>query len=744
MDFLAPEWLPALALAPLLLLVAVIARQRRKAVWQQLVATRLKQRLVTSQSSTRHWVSLAFSLLAFCLLLLAAARPYYGTEKTVERTKHRNLMLVLDVSRSMLCEDVQPNRLKAGSALTFRLLKAFENDRIGIVAFAGGNLQIAPLTIDRNRLQTTISQLDETTIGIGGSDVTGAIRTAVEALKKTGQTSNAIIVISDGEHHEESLSEAAEFAKKAEIQVFTIGVGNEAGGTIPDAQSRDGKYRDSTGNVVHTRFQAEVLKELARLTEGQYSHIHDRPEAMIKTTLESMESHEQEGEEREVANELYAWFLIPAILCIILSLLVRTRWRATSSSPAMLKSLAFILALTALGTEDSQADFSSWFQQQKARYIDQGLHLRGAQKALESADYEACLDLLEKAAETAKGETLDQVRFHRAEALFRTQQFSQARQNYALVMASASEQLADHAQYNMANSLFQQGWSQLKPPESQTFQEHIGAYYALQQSPNKDDWTEEQKTLATLPVEETISWWRDAIEHFSHSSHPKAAENQKRTQELLDIILKEKETASPQEQQQDEKKDEESDQSEDSEDSENEQEDSDEGSDESDKGEDSEENDDKDSQQDQDSQNKQDKEGDKDSEESEDSENGESSEESDQDSKNQDSKDSQSQGEEEGEQENGQENGQKNEQKDGQDQESQSQQQNPNASQSAAGQAAREAANQKALQALQQSLENQTPEQQAARILEEYSDIMKAPQARRINRPANPTPGIDW
>ena len=733
MDFLAPEWLPALALAPLLLLVAVIARQRRKAVWQQLVASRLKQRLVTTQSSARHWISLTFSLLAFCLLLLAAARPYYGTEKTVERTKHRNLMLVLDVSRSMLCEDIQPNRLKASSALTIRLLNAFENDRIGIVAFAGGNLQIAPLTIDRNRLQTTISQLDENTIGIGGSDVTGAIRTAVEALKKTGQTSNAIIVISDGEHHEESLNEAAEFAKKAEIQVFTIGVGNEAGGTIPDAQSRDGKYRDSRGNVVHTRFHAEVLKELARLTEGQYSHIHDRPEALIKTTLESMESHQQEGQEREIANELYAWFLIPAILCIILSLLVRTRWRATSSSPAMLKSLTFILTLTAIGTENSQADFSSWFQQQKARYMDQGLHLRGAQKALENADYEACLDLLEKATETAKGETLDQVRFQRAEALFRTKQFSQARQNYALVMASESEQLADHAQYNMANSLFQQGWSQLKPPESQTFQEHIRAYYALQQSPNKDDWTEEQKTLATLPVEETISWWRDAIEHFSYSSHPRSEENQTHTQELLDIILKEKEAASPQEQQQDEKKDKEKDDQ--SEDSEDEQQGSDENSDESDKGEDSEEKDEKDSENQQDKEGEENSKGDKDSE-------------SDQDSKNQDSEDSQSQGEEEGKE-------QKNGQEDGQDQESQSQQQeesnqqanqqqNPNPSQSAAGQAAREQANQKALQALQEGLQDQTPEQQAAKILEEYSDIMKAPQARRINRPANPTPGIDW
>jgi len=575
MNFQSPEWLLALIFAPLLILAATIARRRRQQIWQKIVAHRLKQRLVTSHSSTRHWLSLSLSILGFCLLVLAAARPYYGTEKTTEKTKHRNLMLVLDVSRSMLCQDVQPNRLKASAALSIRLLNAFEHDRIGIVAFAGGNLQIAPLTIDHSRLQTTISQLDQNTIGIGGSDVTGAIKTAVSALKKTGQQANAIVVISDGEHHEESLTDAAKFANKADIQIFTVGVGNEAGGTIPDTHADDGKYRDQQGNVVHTRFHADVLEELARLTEGQYSHIHDRPETMIEKTLRSMKSFEQDGEEREIANELYHWFLLPSLIFFLASLLVRARWRASHS---LMHTMGLLLFAALFTPQQAEADWQEWFQQKKATYIDQEQHIRKAQTALTQENYSDCLAALEKALKTATGTTLDHLHFTKAEALFRTHKYSEARYYYSLAMASPSPKLSNNAQFNMANSLFQQGWSELKPPEGTSFQEHMQAYFQLQQDPNKKQWNDEQKALAALPVKETVARWTDSVEHFAKNSLIHAPDNQKHVQELLDIIKTEEENAKPQEspqqqdqqeeQQQDpEKKDEKKEQSQDKQDS---------------------------------------------------------------------------------------------------------------------------------------------------------------------------------
>lgn len=712
MEFLSPEWLFALLFVPLLIIAAGLARRKRKKIWQKIVASRLKQRLVTSHSGARHWISLTLCLIGFCFVVIAAARPYYGTKKTVERTKHRNIMLVMDVSRSMLCQDIQPNRLKASAALSIRILQAFDSDRIGIVAFAGGNLQVAPLTIDHNRLQTTISQLDQNTVGIGGSDVTGAIKTAVAALQKTGQQSNAIVVISDGEHHSESLTEAAEFANKAEIQVFTVGVGNEAGGTIPDTQADDGKYRDSQGKVVHTRFHADVLQELAQLTDGQYNHIHDRPESMIKSTLQSLEAYEQEGKEREVANELYEWFLLPGVAFFLANLLVRTRWRSSSKITTSVSLLACIISLT---PQSSEAELKSWFQQKKATYFDQSQHIRNAHKAFVNNNYKDCLEELDKASETASGAVQKQIYFKQGEAYFRSNQFSKARHHYSLAMASQSDELANSAQFNMANSIFQQGWTDLKPPADTSFEQHMQAYFASQQVDEKQR-SDEQKKLAALPVAQTVARWKDSVEHFASNPHPNAPLNQKRVQDLLDIIQREQDNAKPEEQQNEEQKEEDKNEEKD-ENSEQEKQDSDDKDENKEQGEDGKQGEDGEKSEDQNQDGQEQEESEGDQEQSENSEQSGEEEQSDQQS------------------ESGNESDQQGEQNSKQD---------PNASQQSAQQAAQQAANQEQLQALQDSLENQTPEQRAAKILEEYSDMMKAPQARRINRPSHSAAGIDW
>lgn len=330
MTLAEPAFLLLLLLIPLLALGAFLAERQRRAAWQTLVAPRLRRKLAAPLSPWSRWLSLGGGLLGLCLLIFCLAQPIAGEKETTSLVKGRNIIIAVDASRSMLVRDVAPNRLNAAKTAVYELLERFPDDRIGLLAFAGSASLQAPLTIDHNALRETLDQLDETNVPSGGSNLADAINLATKTFKETGQQTHGLIVISDGELHEGELEDASFDARQAGVFVVTIGLGTREGDFVPDPTEEDGRFRDRSGKPVLSRLNPDPLRTLAGDTGGLYlegfgSDFTDK----IDTVISRLDAFEDEGRIQKTPVPRFQWFLIPAMILMLASILFRFLWSPT-------------------------------------------------------------------------------------------------------------------------------------------------------------------------------------------------------------------------------------------------------------------------------------------------------------------------------------------------------------------------------------------------------------------------------
>ena len=237
MNFAHPGWLALLILLPLLGIGAVLTARLRQKQWAVFVAPRLREALVKRSSALPRWLALFFLLTACAAIIFALARPRGDAGTRTEKTVGRNVMVALDISKSMRVSDVKPDRLSQAKIVIYELLEAMPNERIGFIGFAGTPYVYAPLTIEHSAVREIAEQVDETWAPVGGSDLPAAVHLATETLKKTGQKNNALVILSDGEeiHDDERSGELERMiaeAERAGVYVITIGVGTEDGGFV--------------------------------------------------------------------------------------------------------------------------------------------------------------------------------------------------------------------------------------------------------------------------------------------------------------------------------------------------------------------------------------------------------------------------------------------------------------------------------------------------------------------------------
>lgn len=266
-----PLWLILLVLIPLLVIAAVLAARTRRKIWSAFVAARLRPRLLRRSSPVPRWIAFGCLLAAFALLVIALSRPQGESGRESEKILGRNLIFMLDLSRSMQVRDVQPSRLAQAKATAYELLEALPNDRVGVIGFTATPYLFAPLTVDHNAVRETISQLDTEWLPTGASDIAAGLELGIETLKETGVRQNAIVLLTDGEQTAGDLIPAAEKAKAAGIEVITIGFGTEAGDFIPDDSFADGRFRDRSGREVISRLETDNLREISQLTGGRFA-----------------------------------------------------------------------------------------------------------------------------------------------------------------------------------------------------------------------------------------------------------------------------------------------------------------------------------------------------------------------------------------------------------------------------------------------------------------------------------------
>ncbi len=267
-----PTGLWGLTAIPLLVLFLVWAFRARRRALEQLLAAAMVERLTRSvRPVARRWKA-GLLVGSVACALLAWAQPRWGFEWRQVRHRGVDVFVLLDVSKSMLTEDVRPNRLTQARYAVEDLLAKLEGDRIGLIAFAGTAFVQCPLTIDYDAFRLTLRAADPQLIPRGGTAIGAAIRTALQALAAGTGRDRAIVLITDGEQTEGDALAAADEAAKAGVRIYAIGVGTAAGELVPMRTEGQGLefLKDRDGKVVKSRLDEETLQALALRTQGIY------------------------------------------------------------------------------------------------------------------------------------------------------------------------------------------------------------------------------------------------------------------------------------------------------------------------------------------------------------------------------------------------------------------------------------------------------------------------------------------
>jgi Ca-activated chloride channel homolog len=270
--FANPEYLYILLVIPVIFGLYMLSSIIRKRQLSEFGNIELIRQLMPGVSFRRGWIKLVIFLMAYALLVIGLARPQFGSKLTETKRKGIELIIALDVSNSMLAQDIQPNRLERAKQAISRLVDQLTNDRIGLIVFAGDAYVQLPVTNDYTSAKMFLSSISPGIVPKQGTAIGTAINLAVNSFSPQEETSKVIIVISDGENHEDDPLDAAKRASERGIVVHAIGIGSPQGSPIPIPSNRGSQdfLRDNEGNVVVTRLDEETLSKVALSTGGKY------------------------------------------------------------------------------------------------------------------------------------------------------------------------------------------------------------------------------------------------------------------------------------------------------------------------------------------------------------------------------------------------------------------------------------------------------------------------------------------
>ena len=362
MTFLYPNVLYALILPALLAAAAWWLWRRRSRKWEVLVSPDYRHELVHAPASWHRVLPVIFSVLAAVFCILSIARPIDGYTEVKEVPKSRNILIAIDCSRSMLSKDASPSRLGRAKTAAYDLLDALPGDNFGIIIFSGESVLLMPLTHDHNALKETIEQLQFGWVSQGGTNLEKVVRLALQTFKrdKEADSKNALVILSDGEDTVNVTYKTAEAARQSKLIIVTAGIGTTIGTTIPDDNSPSGLYRDRRGQHVVSRLNPDSLQYLANQTDGQYVQLSDGAalNRFVKDIAERLDVTEGKEETRRIPNDRYIIFAVPALICLILTLIAGTRWRSfrRSSRRGMALLAGTTLLCTGLMGTEARAD----------------------------------------------------------------------------------------------------------------------------------------------------------------------------------------------------------------------------------------------------------------------------------------------------------------------------------------------------------------------------------------------------
>ena len=327
------KYLTLLFLIPILAIIFLFNLYWKRKKQREFGELEMIKKLSPDQSTFKSTLKFVVIILVLAAIIIALVNPKIGTKTETVKREGIDVVFAVDVSKSMLCEDVAPNRLEKSKQIVSQIINQLAGDRIGIVAYAGSAFPVLPITTDYSVAKMFLQSMNTTIVSSQGTSLDEAIKLSATYFDDDKKTSKLLILISDGEDHSEGASEAAEEANKLGLKIITIGVGTEKGGPIP---LKDGGHivsfkRDQNNVVVVTKLNQEALKAIAKKTKGGYVNGNSTKEVLeyVKNALENIEKTEFETQQFSDFNSQFQWFLGIALflLCFDFLLLERkTKW----------------------------------------------------------------------------------------------------------------------------------------------------------------------------------------------------------------------------------------------------------------------------------------------------------------------------------------------------------------------------------------------------------------------------------
>jgi len=458
MTFGAPEWLWGLLLIPLLIAIFVHAEHRGLTRLQQFVSARLLPQLAGTVNRRRRIIRFGLQLLGLALAIVSLAQPRWGYTFEDVKRKGLDLIVAVDTSRSMLSNDVQPNRLERVKLAIQDLIDELQGDRIGLIAFAGRAFLQAPLTIDYDAVIEAVNDLDTKTIPEGGTNISSAITLATQSFGKSAMGNRAMVIFTDGEDlNGEAVKTAKAAATEAGVRIFTVGVGTPQGSLIP-LTGDDGEtsfVKDSAGQVHKSKLDDKRLREIAGATGGFYVHLENGPRTMQQVQSEGlakMQAAEMDVRLSRRPIERYEWPLGAALIALALSILIpeRKRLRARADVPVPARVPQSVAGGPAKAAGAAVAILTLLYSSVSATTPGIDAYQQGK---FEDA-YKEFQDTLKSHPQSRAEEKLQ---FDSGTAAYKLKDYNKALESFSQALLTPDTGLQTKGHYNLGKTLYQRG-----------------------------------------------------------------------------------------------------------------------------------------------------------------------------------------------------------------------------------------------------------------------------------------------
>ncbi len=328
-QFATPQYLLLILLIPLFFVFYALHRRGRRKKIALLGNPEIVDKLMPERSRAKGWVRLAFFSLAWFFFIIGLSRPQIGARIKESTKKGAEIMIALDVSNSMMAQDYSPNRLERAKLAISRLVDKLQGDRIGLIVFAGQSFVQLPITTDYVSAKIFLNSISNESVPVQGTALGDAITTAIRSFSSDAQMSRdnkAIILITDGENHEDDAVSAAKTAAEVGIKVFCVGVGSQEGKPIPINSSGE-LLKDRQGNIVVTKLDEKTLEEVAAAGGGAYVRAGNTEFGLnpIIDEIKNLEQEQYKSVVFEDFDEQYMYFFAIALFFFLLEFLVGTR-----------------------------------------------------------------------------------------------------------------------------------------------------------------------------------------------------------------------------------------------------------------------------------------------------------------------------------------------------------------------------------------------------------------------------------